>query len=188
MKQRPNRILPEVLVCGLVICIIALIAIPVYIDAKAPADRTACLNNINQLSQAIRMYMDDYDHQLPPGPSWQDAVMTYVSDTPDWNAYYCPSRDDGERGWSYGMNGCVAGLFDAELTAPTDTVLLAEVRNSSREVWWANDIRFVKWWRNRNPYPCHIKRRQANFSFCDGHIISRDPLRLTERNWLPPKE
>ena len=183
MNERPNRLLPEILVGIMVILIVAFLATRTFKGGIAKGHQAACLNNINQLGQALRMYSDDHDQGYPLGPAWQDAVMAYVSDTPDWQPFYCPARRDDEKGWSYGLNWSVAGLDDQRLVFPSETILLVDVRNSTRDRWWANDIRFLRGRHNRPPLPIHIEK--ANFAYCDGHVKTLDPFRMTEGNWFP---
>ena len=184
MNEKPNRFLPEILVAGLIILIVGFMIARTYTGSMARAHRTACINNINQLSMAMRMYADDHDQGLPRS-GWQDAVMPWVSEEPDWNVYYCPARDD-EKGWSYGMNWAVAGADDSSMPDPSVLILLVDVRNDTREFWWANDIRFHRFHRNRVPRPVHQGR--ANIAFCDGHVVCADPFRMTVDNWIPRRD
>jgi prepilin-type processing-associated H-X9-DG protein len=180
MKSTPSRLLPEILVTGLIILIVAYIIARTYTGSIAQANRVSCLNNATQLGRAIQEYATDHDQLLPLGPSWQDVVMRYVADPPDWNLYYCPARVD-ERGYSYGMNPNVAGCSDPAIIFPADTVLVADVKNATRAIWWVNDYRFIKLRTNKTPYPCHVRR--ANFAYCDGHAKSSNPTRLEAVNW-----
>lgn len=181
LSQKPNRFLTEILVVGCIVILIAFLVAKTYTRSLGQANRTVCVNNVSQLARAMMAYSYDFDCHVVSGPSWQDAVMPYVSDPPDWNIYYCPVRD-GERGYSYGLSRRIAALPETEIPFPSETVMLADVRNSTREVWWANDIRFENVHHNRSPLPCHSMR--SNFAFCDGHASTRDPFLLDAGSWM----
>ena len=181
VNQKPSRLLPELIVGGVIVLIVAVFVTRLYNRSAAQANRVTCMNNINQLGRAMSMYSSDCDERLPLGPAWQDGVMSYVAKPPDWSVYFCPARGN-EHGYSYGLNSALGGLPDQHIQTPSETILLVDVRNSTREVWWANDIRFLTLDHNRTPDPCHLGR--ANFAYCDGHVESRDPYQMTTDNWL----
>jgi prepilin-type N-terminal cleavage/methylation domain-containing protein len=58
--------LPELLVVIAVIAVLAALLLPVMDDAKAKAQRAACLNNLRQINLGMRLYWDDHA-DLPPG-------------------------------------------------------------------------------------------------------------------------
>lgn len=180
LSQRPNRLLPEILVTGCIIIFVATLVTRTYTGSMTQANRIACINNVSQLGRAMLTYCCDYDQKFPLGPSWQDAVMVYVSDIPDWNIYYCPARGE-ERGYSYGLNRHLGGATDFSFQYPTEAVMLVDVRGSTRDIWWSNDIRFENIRHNRCPLPCHAMR--SNFVFCDGHASTIDPFILTTESW-----
>ena len=180
MKRRISRHLPEILVSGIVILIVALIVTKTYARGMAQANRTACVSHVEQLAQAIAMYRMDSDQMMPAGPRWHRNVMTYVSEKPDWGLYFCPARE--EDGLAYGLNWSVAGQPDHAIQHPADLVLLADVRNSTDTIWWVNNISYLQLARNRVPLPCHLGR--TNLAFCDGHVKSIDSSVTVRSNWM----
>lgn len=169
----------ELLTVGLVLVVVAFLASRVYIKSMDQADRTSCMGNIAQLARAMQAYAADYDGAYPAA-GWQDAIMPQISLEPDWNIYYCPARKS-EKGWSYGLNVNVAGSDDSSIPLPSQTILLCDVVNDTREVWWANDIRHQAFDHNRNPSPSH--RDRTNFAYCDGHVKTEDRFRKGVESW-----
>lgn len=177
--QAPSRHLVEILTVGLILVIVAFFASRAYIDSMGSADTVSCNHNIAQLARAMQAYATDYDGAYPAA-GWQDAIMPQISVEPDWNIYYCPARKN-EKGWSYGLNVNVAGLDDGRIPKPTETILLSDVIKDTREIWWANDIRYQTFDHNRNPSPSH--RDRTNFAYCDGHVKTEDRFRKGIESW-----
>jgi prepilin-type N-terminal cleavage/methylation domain-containing protein len=68
MKSRRSRTaftLVELLVVIAVIAILAALLLPAIVNAPRPAYRTYCLDNLRQISIAIRMYVDDWGNDAP---------------------------------------------------------------------------------------------------------------------------
>ncbi len=89
------------------LCVIAIIAVlaailfPVFHSAKQAAMRSACANNLRQLSEAFAMYADGWDGRWPaPGGQkgdlsyWaqegSDGLNLYIPSTGFYSAYFCP--------------------------------------------------------------------------------------------------
>jgi len=65
----------ELLVVIAVIAVLAALLLPVLNGAKAKAQRTACVNNLRQISLGVRMYSDDsHDASPSPGPVGVDVT------------------------------------------------------------------------------------------------------------------
>ena len=109
MVRRDGFTLIELLVVIAIIAILAAILFPVFAGAKQRAHQTKCLNNLKQLSIALRQYSDDNDGRVPlistynfPGHknwcgsvnAWDRVVLQngslwpYVKNTA---VYLCPS-------------------------------------------------------------------------------------------------
>lgn len=67
----------EMLVVITVIGILAALLLPVFSDAKARAQRTACLNNLRQINVGVRMYSDD-SHDASPSPGSAGLTVTNI--------------------------------------------------------------------------------------------------------------
>src|SRR3712207_9365641 len=67
----PNRrsafTLIELLVVIAIIAILAVILFPVFAQAREKARQASCLSNLKQIGNALMMYVQDYDEQLPNG-------------------------------------------------------------------------------------------------------------------------
>lgn len=63
--RRRGFTLIELLVVIAIIAILAAILFPIFTSAKSRATQTKCLNNMKQLSMAVRQYCDDYNGTTP---------------------------------------------------------------------------------------------------------------------------
>ena len=75
--------LVELLVVIVIIAILAALLLPVLANAKAKAKRTACLNNLKQLTTAVHVYAGDNNDVLPDAGSatyilYKDVVKRYA--------------------------------------------------------------------------------------------------------------
>ncbi len=60
----------ELLVVIAIIAILAAMLLPALASAREKARRSACLNNLNQMSKAMESYTGDYSQYLPSWPGW----------------------------------------------------------------------------------------------------------------------
>jgi hypothetical protein len=58
---------------------LAAVLLPVFAAARKNAIDRACMQNLQQMSLAVRMYSQDWDERLPAAVSWMDAVLPYTS-------------------------------------------------------------------------------------------------------------
>lgn len=63
--MRKGFTLIELLVVIAIIAILAAILFPVFAQAREQARRSACLNNVKQITVGIMMYCQDYDETMP---------------------------------------------------------------------------------------------------------------------------
>jgi prepilin-type N-terminal cleavage/methylation domain-containing protein len=69
--------LVELLVVIAIIAILAALMLPTISGAKRKAHRTACANNLRQISLGVRMYSDD-SHDAPPSPDGAGLTSTNI--------------------------------------------------------------------------------------------------------------
>ena len=150
MGRRDGFTLIELLVVIAIIAILAAILFPVFVGAKQRAWQTKCLNNLKQLSTALRQYSDDNDGRVPlistydfPGHknwcgsvnAWDRVVLQngslwpYVKNTA---VYLCPSD----------LNRKPEGVESANLPDPTnDDFPLSYSMNGELNPWVENSRR-----------------------------------------------
>lgn len=114
-RRRSGFTLIELLVVIAIIAILAAILFPVFAQAREAARKTACLNNIKQLSSGAMMYAQDYDEKVLPswmdhrpdtglGRTWLGLIQPYVKNL---GITLCPSREtqnqDPNNTWETGI-------------------------------------------------------------------------------------
>ena len=71
----------ELLVVIAIIAILAAMLLPALASAREKARRSACGNNLNQLSKALEMYTSDYAQYMPAGLNGRAANTSDVNET-----------------------------------------------------------------------------------------------------------
>lgn len=93
---------------------------PMFAEAKARAQQTACLSNLKQLGLAFLMCAQDWDEKLP-GKDWVAATQPYLKNT---QVLICPGRPEVKIGYVY--NEAVMGASLKKIGNPAATVLVFE--------------------------------------------------------------
>ncbi|HET6456365.1 MAG TPA: DUF4190 domain-containing protein [Armatimonadota bacterium] len=162
--------LAAVIVSGLAVLIIPILAaimFPVFARAREAAQRTACLNNVKQISAALHMYAADYDGRFPASDHWNKSLQTYFKNP---KVLVCPTDKTG--GPSYGMNDRIGNFGAMDVASPAETVSFFDSKPGPNQ--------------NDGPPllpvpPRHIG--QNNIGFVDGHVMSVSDF--STLNWNP---
>jgi len=134
----------ELLVVIAIIAILAAILFPVFATAREKARQTGCSSNLKQIALGFIQYMQDYDEFATPtvygtNQGWAGRIYPYIKST---GIFACPSDSTNVSSngavVSYAINEGIKGNQDSlgnwppmmmnKLTAPSNTVLLYEVR------------------------------------------------------------
>lgn len=162
MRRLQAFTLIELLVVIAIIAALAALLLPGLSQAKESGRRTACLNNLRQLSLAARLYALDEDGNLPPRLTSAQWPSQLKSEYVDLRVIICPSdpgvfgddSDPDRAPRSYLMNS-FSDYFAATLSAtdwrnynkgtftavvnesamprPADTILFGEKKTTSAE-------------------------------------------------------
>jgi prepilin-type N-terminal cleavage/methylation domain-containing protein/prepilin-type processing-associated H-X9-DG protein len=145
----------ELLVVIAIIAILAAILFPVFAQAKEAAKKTDCLSNQKQADLALLMYCNDYDDWYPSGSRNNPNAMGMMTDAYTfglgWAGQIYPYTKNGallkcpdDPTATMPANSMMAAMLPVSysynynigqtpaaslLTAPTNTVLFAEIKN-----------------------------------------------------------
>lgn len=190
----------ELLVVIAIIAILAAILFPVFAQAREAARRTACASNLKNLATATLMYTSDHDEQLPLAAyalpnfafvTWHDLLDPYARNQQIWLCPSSPLRKTDQGGKAtthFGYNvrylttirpdfsnasGHTAVSL-AAVTAPSETLLLADAAASISQSWCGDDGKFLLPPSAANAHcwgrPSHLHQQGANLAWLDGHM------------------
>lgn len=208
MNRRDGFTLIELLVVIAIIAILAAILFPVMTSAKEQANKTRCVNNMNQISKGLMMYADDHGGALPiawdpeggwnawDGKTFRWRIMKYLKNK---NVLICPAKNHvyvRSTVGHYGMNTylCmdengnyfinnkpyVRLLSSVPFTAAT--IMIAENKDGdwSAEPWDNGATGDAgQFW----PYHSGGQNKGGVFAFCDGHCAFLSVLKTEERDY-----
>jgi prepilin-type processing-associated H-X9-DG protein len=190
-----------------IIGILAGLALPGLVRAKAMAGSIRCLSNLRQIGLATRLYADDHSDELPRSQhsafahgqlAWGRAIAPGLGGSDlSWTqllsgVYHCPA-DRRTEPWSYGWNVYLeVGPDDdyegkpatwhrlSQIPTPTATVAHAETSTGADHVmahFWVSLADTTEVASKR-----HLQR--SNYGFIDGHSESK-PLEMTYQPSIP---
>lgn len=179
-------VIPSVMI--VLVPLLLAILMPALGRVKTIAQRTICSTNLQGLGNAMIVYANDYDGQLPPADQWCDLLISETDVYP--GSLICPDSDAVEGESSYAININAAGKKLDEL--PADMVLLFETELGKEEgprteiiEARANSPVYPKRWNQAGgpeimstPHSMHTDETGCNIVFIDGHVefVSGDAL------------
>jgi prepilin-type N-terminal cleavage/methylation domain-containing protein len=83
--------LVEIMIVVAIIGLLAAIAIPSYVHARAKSQATACINNLRQIESAVQQI--DFANDLAPGATvdYPDDITPYIKLNSNGQAPGCPA-------------------------------------------------------------------------------------------------
>jgi prepilin-type processing-associated H-X9-DG protein len=148
---------------------LAAMLLPALAKAKQKAQTIVCVNNMKQLSVAVRIYASDHKDQFPPAATWCDAIFTDAGAAT--KLFQCPAGDHSKRS-DYAFNAKLSGM-DEKQVAP-NTVLFFET-DGGWNVSGGPELMLKQ--------PRHGKTFVV--AFADGSVQMLDSSALAALKWSP---
>jgi prepilin-type N-terminal cleavage/methylation domain-containing protein/prepilin-type processing-associated H-X9-DG protein len=146
--RRRGFTLIELLVVVAIIAILAALLFPVFAMARAKARQAACLSNLKQISNALGMYIQDYDEHLP-NCATAGRAYTWTNASADMN-----------QGGSFYQQGITTQTPKDTFLGPRQTpplyvqeLLYPYVRNV--EIWFCPGVGKESFFRGDRDYPTY---------------------------------
>ena len=152
----------------LLLPVFAAMLLPAFAQAKQKAQGIKCMNNVKQLSLAVRMYAADNKDQYPSATNWCDALRSYAGTT---ETFHCPADFSGGR-CSYAFNARLSGAEDGKVDP--GTVVIFEAAGN----WNASGGRELLLAKPRH-------RHLVVVGFADGHVEQVRESQLSQLRWDP---
>lgn len=107
---------------GTIISVVSLLLIPIFAAmllpalsrAKSKAETIMCINNVKQLSLAVRINSGDNSDKYPNATNWCDAITLEVGAP---KVYVCPGAPDLRSGYAY--NAQLSGKEESKIDPQT---------------------------------------------------------------------
>jgi prepilin-type processing-associated H-X9-DG protein len=154
-------------ICILLLPVLAAMVLPALARAKDKAQSINCMNNVKQLSLAVRIYAGDHNDQLPPAAGWCDALLANVGSP---QVFCCPA-EPGSR-CAYALNDKLGGKRLAEVDP--QTVMFFEAAGG--------------WNQSGGPEAVLTPSRHRSVllvGFADGHVEAVSASRVSGLRWDP---
>lgn len=193
----------ELLAVIAIISLLAAMLLPALSQAKESARAVQCLNQMHQISLAVRLYADGHDDEFPRSQHsafahgqlpWGRAIALEMGrDFVTWTnlmsgPYHCPS-DPRKYAWSYGQNVYFELNPDdddylgspetwrrmSNVPRPSATILHGENSSNESGSMGADHI-MAQFWTSAQGVTGVEKcrhRYRSNYSFVDGHAQAR---------------
>lgn len=158
------------LALGVLAIIPAAMLLPALAKAKSKAQAINCVNNVKQLSLAVRIYSTDNNDKFPASTNWCDATLNNAG-TP--KIYVCPGAPTLQSG--YAFNAKLSGLEEDKIDP--NTVLIFE----SDAGWNANGGKELM-----ITQPRHSNRYIIGLA--DGSVQQMTEAQVKQLRWDPKPE
>ena len=161
-------VVPAVLSLVVVPMLLAIL-MPALSKTKMIAQRVVCSTNMQGLSTAMIVYMNDYDDQYPTPDQWCDLLIQEVDVSP--KSFQCPL--DSEGAYSYAINGNLYKISDDKFP-PAQMVAIFEADLGRNGAGGLDDVMLR-----------HEQGGQlgCNITFADGYTEFVTEDRIAELKW-----
>ena len=163
-------VIPAVMIIFIpIIAMLLAIMMPALAKTKMIAQRVVCSTNMQGLSTAMIVYMNDYDDKYPTPEQWCDLLMQEADVSP--KSFQCPL--DPEGAFSYAIN---ENLYKIEYNKlpPHQMVAIFEASLGRNGVGGSDDL-VMRHDQNQ--------RGGCNIAFADGHVEFVTEDRIGDLQW-----
>lgn len=112
----------EMLVAVTIVLLVAAIAFPVIANARRSGYRADSISNLRQIGQAIEMYRNDFDGELPYRNFDLLVETGYIKN----KGILFSRADDFEDGYGYTFSQCTEGTHAMNVKSSYETLLVAQ--------------------------------------------------------------